>query len=161
MGKKRQPFMEQLENSPLISIILPTFNREKIVITAIQSILEQTYTKFQLIIVDDHSTDETARVISNLKDKRIQLICNEENRGPAISRNIGVTYAASNIITFHDSDDIWHKDKLEKQIEYWKRNPDAIMVYSRYLYNTDERTFEIPEHSLERECLEGDIFLSL
>ena len=161
MKKVRKDFSEQLENSPLISIILPTFNREKTVVKAIHSILEQTYTNFELIIVDDHSTDQTKGVIRKLKDKRILLVCNETNRGPSISRNIGVTYATSNILAFHDSDDIWHKDKLEKQIEYWKNKSESIMVYSRYLYNTDERTFEIPEHSLEREYLEGDIFLSL
>ncbi len=162
--KKEKMYMQKIEKSkecPLISVILPTYNREKKITASIQSILEQTYKNIELIIVDDCSKDQSIEVIQEITDSRIRLIRNEKNEGPAKSRNIGVSYAKSEVIAFNDSDDIWHKDKLVKQMSYWREHPDKIMLYSRYNNYMGREVGVIPAYYYEKSKLEGDIFYSL
>ena len=99
-----------------ISIIIPTYNREKLLIRSIKSILKQTYKNFEIIIVDDFSKDNTKNIINIFNDKRIRYIRLRKNKGASVARNIGIKKATGKYISFQDSDDIFHFDKLEKQI---------------------------------------------
>ena len=103
----------------MISVIIPTYNRASVLHKAVDSVLAQTYKDFELIIVDDGSTDNTKKVVKRYKDMRICYIYNDsENHGPSAARNIGINAAKGEYISFDDSDDEWSKDKLEKQLAF-------------------------------------------
>lgn len=101
--------------SDLISIVLPTYNRASDLKKAIDSVLGQTYPHFELIVVDDDSSDETIQIVESVKDERILFIRHQVNKGAAASRNTGIRASRGNYIAFLDSDDTWHPEKLEKQ----------------------------------------------
>ena len=115
----------------LISIIMPTYNCGRYIEESIDSVLSQTYPHWQLIIVDDHSNDNTGSIIGKYSDKRIQYISNEKNVGAAISRNRALQEAKGKYIAFLDSDDVWEPTKLEKQISFMKENGYAFS-YTNY-----------------------------
>lgn len=102
----------------LISIITPMYNSEKFIKETIESVIRQTYTNWEMIIVDDFSSDKCSEIVKSFteKDKRIKYIRNEFNKGIAESRNIAISNSSGRFIAFLDSDDIWNKDKLEIQI---------------------------------------------
>ena len=106
----------------LVSIIIPMYNREKTIKMAVESILEQTCQDFELIIVDDCSTDNTDEVVASIKDERIRYLKNERNSGAAVSRNRALREAKGRWIAFLDSDDLWMPEKLEKQISFMEKN---------------------------------------
>jgi len=114
-----------------ISIIMPTYNGSKYVIETIESVLNQTFQNFELIIIDDGSTDNTVELISNLSPK-IRLIC-QENKGIAQARNTGLESASGEYIAFIDHDDIWHPEKLSLQVAYLENNQQVGVVYSSYI----------------------------
>lgn len=116
---------------PKISIIIPTYNREDYIADTIQSVLEQTYKDFEVIVVDDGSTDNTKSKLEKFGSK-IKLI-EQKNSERAIARNNGVKQSSGEYIAFVDSDDIWVKNKLEKQIEILENNKDIILTYSSCL----------------------------
>ena len=99
----------------MISVVLPSYNRAHILPRAIESILGQTYKDIELIIVDDGSSDNTAEVVGSFSDSRIVYV-RQENAGACAARNNGIAHARGDYIAFQDSDDIWHHDKLEKQL---------------------------------------------
>ncbi len=99
---------------PYFSVVLPTFNRERTIGGAIQSVIDQSFQDWELIIVDDCSTDATTQVISAFKDARIKWIRNSSNRGPAFSRNRGIEIARGQVISFLDSDDRYLPEFLQK-----------------------------------------------
>lgn len=117
-------------NTPGLSIIMPVFNRERYIGEAIKSILSQTYQDFELIIVDDGSTDKSLQLSRSFKDDRIKVITNGTNRGIVISRNIGLKEAAGRLIAPFDSDDIAMPDKFRQQVEFLNAHPDFGMVGS-------------------------------
>lgn len=120
-------------NSPAISIIIPTYNRANILPRSVQSVLDQTFTNFELIIVDDASTDHTYHVVNSFNDPRIHYIRREANGGEAAARNTGIVQARAPFIAHHDSDDIWLPEKLQKQLELFQSQPDEVgAVYSRF-----------------------------
>ena len=98
----------------LVSIIMPTYNREKTIKRAIDSLINQTYQNIEIIIVDDGSSDNTVSIINQYKDKRIKLFVLKENMGANYARNLGLKEAKGEFITFQDSDDEAHLDKVEK-----------------------------------------------
>lgn len=112
--------MIKKNNLGLVSIIMPAFNAEKTISQSISSVLNQSYENFELIIIDDSSTDKTLDIARGNDDKRIKIISNTINSGVAKSRNIGIATANGQYIAFLDSDDLWYKDKLEKQIHAMK-----------------------------------------
>lgn len=116
----------------LISVIMPCYNEEKTIKAAIYSILEQTYPGFELIVVDDCSTDESGRIIKGIaeKDERLRYIKNNHNSGVAVSLNNGIRNATGKYIARMDSDDICERSRFEKQIEYLENNPDCILCAS-------------------------------
>ena len=106
----------------LVSIITPTYNCSKFIGATIESVLSQTYKNFEMIIVDDASTDDTESVVKSYKDKRIKYIKLKTNSGPAVARNTAMEEAKGKYMAFLDSDDLWKKDKLEKQLKFMKEN---------------------------------------
>ena len=108
---------------PLVSIIVPTYNSEKYILETIESVKQQTYKNWELIIIDDCSKDKTQEILENEKrDKRIKIINLTKNSGAGIARNIGIKEAKGRYIAFLDSDDIWNEKKLEKQVEFMEIN---------------------------------------
>ncbi len=115
----------------LVSIIMPTYNCGRFIAESIQSVLAQTYTNWELIIVDDCSTDNTAEVVASFEDKRIHYLQNEQNEGAALTRNKALRAAQGRYIAFLDSDDLWLPTKLERQIAFMEQNNYAF-TYHEY-----------------------------
>ena len=121
--------------NPLISVIIPTYNGMPLLKNAVNSVLQQTYKNFELIIVDDCSTDKTRNYISALlkKDKRIKYFKTPINTGiTASARNFGVKRSKGEFLSFLDADDLWHKHKLEKQINNFKKNSVISCTAANY-----------------------------
>lgn len=106
----------------LVSIIMPTYNCAKFIGKTIESIIAQTYENWELIIVDDCSKDNTEEVVSEYKDNRIKYHRLENNSGAAVARTEAMKKASGSYMAFLDSDDLWKKDKLEKQLEFMNKN---------------------------------------
>ncbi|MDC7286907.1 glycosyltransferase [Blautia schinkii] len=104
--------------SHLVSIIMPSYNTAQYIAETIQWVINQTYQNWELIIVDDCSTDDTDIVVEKIKDPRIKYIKNERNSGAAVSRNRALRIANGRWVAFLDSDDLWKPEKLEKQIRF-------------------------------------------
>ena len=112
--------------SELISVVLPTYNRAWDLKRAIDSVLDQTYPHFELIVVDDGSSDETIEMMNEIKDERILFIKHQVNKGAAASRNTGIRASKGSYIAFLDSDDMWSADKLEKQYELLSKSKPSV-----------------------------------
>ena len=117
--------MSEKNNTPKVSIILPTYNRADLIMETIESIRKQTYKNWELIIVDDGSDDNTGELISQLKDEKIQF--HNAGRIGIVGKikNIGIEKATGELIAFIDSDDLWAETKLEKQIFALQQYPEA------------------------------------
>src|SRR5262245_55318681 len=112
-------------SNPLVSIILPTYNRAGLIMETIESIYKQTYHNWELIIVDDGSTDNTEELVTSLNDPRIRFIkAGRIGIGGKI-KNTGIRNANGDLLAFIDSDDLWAENKLEKQVQIMKQFPDA------------------------------------
>jgi glycosyltransferase involved in cell wall biosynthesis len=146
------------QESPLISVIIPTYNRAGCIKRAVNSVLAQTYTNLEVIVVDDGSEDNTESVVASMPDGRVRYVRQDANRGAAAARNAGVRYAEGELIAFQDSDDYWYPDKLEKQMDYWEKHPEYGMIYGTYIRRLGNgHDFAVPEEC-ERETVEGNIF---
>ena len=100
----------------LVSVIIPTYNRSSFLKEAIQSVLNQSYNNFEIIVIDDGSEDETEKVIQSFNDSRIKYLKREHTGSPAFIRNQGMKIAKGEYIAFLDSDDLWFPHKLKMQI---------------------------------------------
>ena len=109
---------------PLVSVIIPVYNRELYVEEAIYSILNQTIQDFEIIVVDDCSTDQSYEKVNKIKDNRITLLKNEKHLGVSISRNKAIALARGEFLTFMDSDDISSLNRIEKQVDFLRNNPE-------------------------------------
>ena len=114
---------------PIISVIIPVYNGAKTIKETIESVLVQTWQDFEIIVIDDGSTDSTLEVIKSIPDSRIKLF-SYENTGPSASRNRGISHAAGEFIAFLDADDLWKPDKLEAQLKALQDIPEAVVAYS-------------------------------
>ncbi|TJY34755.1 glycosyltransferase family 2 protein [Pontimicrobium aquaticum] len=123
----------------MVSIIMPSYNSEPYIAASITSVINQTYQDWELIIVDDASTDNSYNIISEFskKDNRIKLIKQTQNLGAGAARNTAIKAAKGNYIAFLDSDDIWKPHKLEKQLEYMRSKAKAICFSSYELINEE------------------------
>lgn len=110
----------------LVSVIMPSYNTAEYIKQSIQSVIDQTYTNWELIIVDDCSTDNTDEIVKSIDDDRIIYLKNEKNSGAAVSRNRALKEAKGKWIAFLDSDDLWLPEKLEKQLHFMKSNGYAF-----------------------------------
>jgi len=115
-------------DKPLVSIIIPVHNRFVWLEKAIQSVINQTYSNFELIIVDDYSFPPVSEKLG-IDDRRIRIIRSNENQGPGVSRELGRLNSKGEFINFLDSDDYFHPEKIEKQIEFLQNEPEINMCY--------------------------------
>lgn len=146
----------------MVSVILPTYNRAEVIGRAIESVLRQTYTDLELVIVDDGSSDDTKAVVGDFHDSRIRYIQSDKRMGANASRNIGIRNAGGEYIAFQDSDDKWKSDKLEKQMKLFEANSGLGVVYSRYMRHTvsGEKVL-IPHVNYTKEMLQEEILHTL
>lgn len=145
-----------MTTKPLVSVIIPTYNRAHLLGRAIGSVLSQTYQDFELIVVDDASTDGTENIVNKFSDLRIRYIRHERNMGGSTARNTGIREAHGQFIAFQDSDDEWLWGKLKKQIETFDScNHDVGVVYTGFLRWECQSAVYIP--GLQIQTKEGDI----
>ena len=116
-----------------VSVIIPTFNRADKVVRAISSVLDQTFTDFEIIVVDDGSTDATKKALEPFRD-RISYIVNSSNLGVSAARNKGIVFSRAPLIAFLDSDDYWLHDKLMVQVDFFKHNPTAVACQTEEMW---------------------------
>lgn len=125
--------MKEIKN-PTVSVIIPTYNRAHLIGRAIDSVLNQTFQDFEIIVIDDGSTDNTDEVVKYFNDPRIRYIRHEQNCGGSAARNTGIMTTHSEYIAFLDSDDEWLPEKLELQLAVMVESDDATAVcYSGYI----------------------------
>ena len=131
--------MMLISNKSLISIVMPAYNVGEYISRSIQSVLNQTYDAFELIIVDDGSTDNTFSIIDELSflDKRIRVI-RQSNSGVSVARNVGISIAKGEYVAFLDGDDIWMSTHLEKAIDFFQKYPDIYWYSSSFQYFWNE-----------------------
>lgn len=110
-----------MNEQPLVSVIIPAYNTEKFIRTALDSVLDQTYRNLQVIVVDDASTDGTARILDSYTDQRLEVIHLKTNGNICIARNVGLKRAKGSYIAFQDSDDVWVPEKIEKQVAFLEK----------------------------------------
>lgn len=122
-------------SSPLVSVIVPVFNGERFVAEAVEAILDQDYLKLELIVVDDGSTDMTARIVSGYPRARC---ISQDNSGPSAARNAGLAASSGELLTFCDSDDVYHRGKVSAQVSHLTANENTACVLVRH------RTFVEP-----------------
>lgn len=134
--------MEQL----YFSVVMPVYNKEAFVKKSIYSVLKQTYPHFELIVVDDGSTDNSGQIITAIDDKRIHYI-KQENGGESVARNHGIALAQYSYVAFLDSDDVWLPDYLETMCELIKKYPQAGAYGCSYLHE------QVVEGTLEKAIL--------
>lgn len=152
-----------IKNIDLVSVITPAYNSEKYISESIESVLSQTYKNWELIIVNDKSTDNTKDIIEHYvdKDSRIRLIELQENSGAAVARNTALESAKGRYIAFLDSDDRWKKNKLEKQIEFMKQN-EYSFTFTGYEYildsdNPTQKIFRVPSKLNYSQALKNTV----
>jgi glycosyltransferase involved in cell wall biosynthesis len=119
---------------PDISVITPTYNRCYILWRAIQSVLNQTFPFFELLIIDDNSQDDTELLVGQFKDPRIRYVKLKKNSGPANARNIGLKHAKAGLVAYLDSDNEWHKDFLQTMHDGFVKNPDKVLLFCKKNY---------------------------
>lgn len=114
---------------PLISVIIPVYNGEKTIRETIESVLNQTFLYFELIVINDGSQDATLEIVDRIQDSRLKVF-SYPNAGQAVSRNRGISRATGEYLSFIDADDLWTADKLEAQLKALQENPQAAVAYS-------------------------------
>lgn len=133
-----------MQKEPLISVVIPTYNRANTILKSVNSVLNQTYKNIEVIVVDDCSTDDTLGLLKQINDSRLKIICHEKNKGHTAARNTGIKSCSGEYIAHHDSDDVWRLNKLEIQInKLIEKNADIICcqtavndeISHKYIYN--------------------------
>lgn len=130
-------------SEPIVSVIIPSYNHEKYVATAIESVLAQTFSDFELVIIDDASTDSSQEIIRKFDDRRIRFYPMEKNGGAVHTLNLLYTYAKGKYVALLNSDDFWEHNKLEKQVKFLEKHNDYGMIFSSARLVTEKST---PEH---------------
>lgn len=143
----------------LVSIIVPVYNIEKFIRETIETVNNQTYKNWELIFINDCSTDNSAKIIQEYVNDKIKLINQEENAGAAMARNRGMQEAKGKYIAFLDGDDLWEKEKLEKQIKFMKEKNIAF-CFTGYEFadengNKTGKIVKIPESLTYRQALKN------
>lgn len=132
----------------MISVILPAYNRKGTILRAVQSVLGQTYSDIELVVVDDGSTDGTGDVVTSIKDPRIKFLRTEANQGACAARNLGVAAAQGEWVAFQDSDDMWYSNKLEMQLlAASKQDVDIVFSAMRLVQKNGKPAGVVPEPS--------------
>lgn len=117
---------------PMVSVIIPTYNRAVFLLEAVESVYQQTFQDFELIVVDDGSTDETAKALKRYEDRL--LYRHQDNQGVSAARNLGLQMARGKWVAFLDSDDLWLPEKLETQTGFFSQNPEAVICQTEEIW---------------------------
>lgn len=157
-----------MSKNPTVSVIIPTYNRAHLIGRAVQSVLAQTYKDFEIIVVDDGSTDNTEEVVKNFGNSRIRCARHGENKGAAAARNTGIKIARGSYIAFLDSDDEWLPEKLEKQVRvFGKASLEVGVIYTGCWRMEGDRKTYTPspkiiqkQGNIHRLLLEGSLFVT-
>ena len=142
---------------PLISVVIPVYNGEKTIKETLESVLNQTFSDFEVIVINDGSQDSTLEVVSKIQDPRIKVF-SYPNAGLSASRNRGIARASGEYIALIDADDLWTADKLEAQVKALQANPEAAVAYSWTDFINESNQF------LRRGCylsVNGDSYANL
>lgn len=144
--------IQRQEYIPVVTVIIPAYNAAQYIEETVKSVVNQTVTEWELIVVDDHSADETCEIVRQLAagDRRIRLFCNEVNQGVAKTRNCALEQVRGQYVAFLDSDDIWYPDKLEKQLNLLKTEC-ADFSYTSYRLVTAEENAWIGDYLVPEE----------
>ncbi|MDE7224193.1 MAG: glycosyltransferase, partial [Acetatifactor sp.] len=150
------------EKRPLVSVVLPTYNRIGTLPTAIYSVLNQTYDNLELIVMDDGSEDGTKEYLKNISDERLRYKRSDVNLGPSAARNMGARLARGEYLAFQDSDDEWMPDKLDKQMKLMLESGEFSLVYCAFAkYRNGELLGYTPSKTLPYEEKYGEMFARL
>jgi glycosyltransferase involved in cell wall biosynthesis len=146
--------MQTESTGSLVSVIIPCYNAERYVGEAIQSVLDQTYQSFEIIVVDDGSQDGSAAVLQQYPDVRYQY---QENSGIGATRNLAIEMAEGDFFAFLDADDLWEKDKLARQLDAFAQEPDLDMIfgYVQQFLSPDVTRDPSQETPVHKELMEG------
>ena len=145
---------------PLVTVLMPVYNGEKYLSQAIDSILNQTFTDYELLIIDDCSSDHSTNIIKTYVDKRIKLIINKRNIGQTKTLNKGIDLAMGKYIARIDQDDMYHKDKLLKQINMVTKNDyDVVGTWSYGINNDNNKIYKI-EHPVDNNDIKKSMIIS-
>lgn len=143
----------------MFSIIMPAYNAEKFIFESIESILQQTFIDYELLVINDCSSDNTVKIVEEYqkKDARIKLLHNEQNSGVAITRNKGIEAAKYPYICFLDSDDLWEPDKLQEYLKTFEKGNDVIYsFYTRFNQDGNVNLVKAPLSVTYNELLKGN-----
>lgn len=154
-------------SKPTVSVVLPTYNRADVLERAIESVLAQSYSDFELVVVDDGSTDDTAAVVEAFDDARVTLVEHADNEGANAARNTGIDESAGEYVAFQDSDDEWHPEKLRKQMDVFENAPASVgVVYTGFRrLHGDDATYHPgpgvdPKEGAVRKSILGQNFVT-
>ncbi len=139
---------------PLVSVIVPTFNRKELLKETVESILSQSFANFELIIIDNMSEDGTKQYVENILDKRVKYLRNANGGIIAINRNLGIKNALGKYIAFCDDDDLWLPEKLSEQINVMESDADAALCY------TNAQSFKDVNIIIENKVFKKEYFTS-
>ena len=144
----------------LVSVIIPYYRKKHYISKSLDSVINQTYNKLEIIIIYDDEKKDDLNYVKELasKDKRIRLIVNKKNFGAGMSRNIGIKSSKGNYISFIDSDDIWMKNKIERQLKFMKKN-NLDFTHTSYLIVNDKNDIKSVRHARNFLSL-GDLLKS-
>lgn len=153
-----------MNNEPKISVVIPTYNKSQYLKEAIESVLNQTYQNMEVIVVDDGSIDNTREAIKSFDDPRV-IYFFQENKGPAIARNTGIKKTNGKYVAFLDSDDLWLKEKLEKQVDFMEKNSEIGLLGTGCYEVTDKgriigkKIFPIKNKILQKDLIKYNPFI--
>lgn len=144
-----------------VSVIIPVYNAEKCIEKTIKNIKEQTYKNIEIILIDDASKDNSLKIMKTLVDKNMKLIINKKNIGSANSRNKGIKLAIGKYLCFQDADDLWEKDKIEKQVEFMEKKQIAFSYTGfEYVYKHRKKKVNVPKELNYKKALKDTKILS-
>lgn len=149
-------------DTPLVSVIMPAYNQEDFIQSSIESVLSQTYSNWELVVINDGSTDRTKEVVESFSDQRIILI-NQENQGVSKTRNNGLAASKGELIAFLDADDLWLPKKLEKQVQQFQTLGENVGFIHAYYTEFDNRGEYSPKpfKHLKGLNIDGDVKRSI
>jgi glycosyltransferase involved in cell wall biosynthesis len=139
--------------------VIPAYNAENTILETIASVQQQTFSDFELIVINDGSTDRTLELLQSVKDERLRIL-SYENGGVAVARNCGISHATGGFIAFLDHDDLWTSDKLELQLAALQQHPDAGVAYS-WTYFMNEKEGVRSFYPCEPVFFEGNVYAKL
>lgn len=126
-----------MSNGPYVSVVIPLFQTQRYIAQALASVLAQTFTNFEVLVIDDGSTDAGPAIARAVPDPRVRVIT-QQNRGLAGARNTGIAHARGEVIAFLDADDLWQPEKLERHAAHLQANPDAGVSFSSSRFIDDD-----------------------